>query len=593
MAYRFALDLQSHLAAVTGAEPPPIEVELCPPGMDGDVTVNGFRLAKSLRRSPQELATLVARFLESHPDVAAVRQVKAFVNVSLKPASLFRDTVGSAEALLGSVGLPQAERRRILVEYSAPNTNKPQHLGHVRNNSLGLAMVSILRRVGHTVFPVNLINDRGIHICKSMVAYQRWGEGRTPGTTGLKGDHLVGDYYVRFDQEFRRQLKEWRQAHPQAEQTPDEELFLETEIGRAAQDLLVAWEQGDPAVRTLWERLNGWVIRGFDETYATMGVTFARTYLESQTYLLGRDLIADGLARGVFYRSEDGAVLIDLTAEKLGTKAVLRRDGTSVYITQDIGTTVLKHTDFAADTMVWVVGDEQIFHFQVLFAILRRLGYPWAHRLYHMAYGMVNLPSGRMKSREGTVVDADDLFAEMTRLAREATIERSGPDLPADLEERARVIGMGALKFMLLKVNPKTTILFDPEASVKFEGDTGPYVLYAYARICSLLRKAGPEAVQGPVDWSRLGQPEEKELALRCAAYGPTLRRAAAELDTSCLAAYLLDLAKAFSRFYRECPVLAAPEAELRRARLDLSSRVRDVLGDGLQALTIGTIEAM
>ncbi|MFA5204989.1 MAG: arginine--tRNA ligase, partial [Lentisphaeria bacterium] len=313
----------------------------------------------------------------------------------------------------------------------------------------------------------------------------------------------------------------------------------------------------------------------------------------SQTYTLGRDIIQDGLARGVFQKRADGAVFIDLEADKLGQKVVLRGDGTSVYITQDIGTTLLKQREFNPDRQIWVVGDEQIHHFRVLFAILRHLGYAWAADCHHMAYGMVNLPSGRMKSREGTVVDADDLFDEMTTLARQAVAGRSDGTPPPDLEERARAIGLGALKFMLLKVNPKTTILFDPEASIKFEGDTGPYVQYACARIRSMLRKAGPDAFAGAADWSVLGEPAEKELALRCAGYGAAVRQAAADLDSSGLAGYLLDLGKAFSRFYHDCPVLAAPTPALRRTRLELSDRVQRILAAGLQALTITPLDSM
>jgi arginyl-tRNA synthetase len=338
--------------------------------------------------------------------------------------------------------------------------------------------------------------------------------------------------------------------------------------------------------------MNGWVLAGFDITYRRMGVQFDRTYLESQTYTLGRDTIHEGLARGVFRRREDGAIVIDFEDKNLGTKVVLRSDGTSVYVTQDIGTTLLKQHDYESDQQIWVVGDEQIHHFNILFAILKALGYTWADRLVHLAYGMVNLPTGKMKSREGTVVDADDLIDEMEALARQATLERAGDNPPENLEERARVIAMAALKFMLLKVSPRTTILFDPQASITFEGDTGPYVLYAYARLSSVLRKAGAQSTE-PVDWSVLGLPEERLLALRCAQYPETMQRAAATLDTSVLAGYLLDLAKDFSRFWRSCPVLAAPSAAERLARLRLCLVVRDILRDGLSTLTIGTLEAM
>jgi arginyl-tRNA synthetase len=592
MKFRLIQDLEQHLANYFHAEAPDIISERPPQDMAGDITVNCFRLARSLRSNPEAITAAAAAFLHDHPDVTAVDTVKAFVNVTIRRPAVFRDAVADETAMLQAAILPAAEHRRILVEYSAPNTNKPQHLGHVRNNTLGQATVSLLRRAGHQVIPVNLINDRGIHICKSMLAYQRWGNGETPESTGIKGDHFVGDYYVKFDVELRRQLQALRAAHPALAEKSDEELFLDTEIGKAAQAMLVAWEEGNPDVRALWATMNEWVISGFQETYRRMGVDFERIYLESDTFSHGREIIEQHLDENIFRRREDGAVVIDLDKEKLGSKVVLRNDGTSVYVTQDIGTTVLKQQDWQPDQQIWIVGDEQIFHFKVLFAILARLGYDWAQKLVHMPYGMVNLPSGRMKSREGTVVDADDLFDEMETLARTATLERA-EEAPADLDERAAVIGMAALKFMLLKVNPKTTIMFDPEASVKFEGDTGPYVLYAYARISSMLRKADAELLTGPVDWAVLGTPEEVDLALRCADYGDIVQRAARDLDTSCLANYLLDLAKAFSRFYRECPVLSAETEVLRRARIELSRRVQTLLGDGLRTLTIGTLDSM
>lgn len=595
MKFAFIADVSAYLQSQYGSCPAEIAVELCPPHFTGDITVNCFPLAKALRRNPMDLAALLCERLSSHDDIAAVSAVKAFVNITLRPGALMRDTVADRAALLAAVPLPAVERRRVLIEFSAPNTNKPQHLGHVRNNTVGMATASILERAGHEVVRVNLVNDRGIHICKSMLAYQRFGKGVTPASSGKKGDHLVGDFYVAFDKEYRRQLAALRQDKPALADKSDEELFLETEIGLAAQEMLRAWEQNDPAVRALWETMNQWVFDGFAETYRRMGVEFDRTYLESQTYMLGKDIIRDGLARGVFQKREDGAIIIEFADPTLGMKVVLRSDGTSVYVTQDIGTTLLKQNDFQPDQQIWVVGDEQIRHFKVLFAILQSLGYSWADKLTHMAYGMVNLPTGKMKSREGTVVDADELFDEMEKLAREATVEKAGDEVPENLDERARLISMAALKFMLLKVNPKTTIMFDPQASIKFEGDTGPYVLYAYARICSMLRKAavGTDAVTGAVDWPLLNDPAERALALRCALYPDLLQKAARELDSSALAGYLLDLAKDFSGFYRNCPVLNAEDASLRATRLALSETVRSILADGLKALTIHTLESM
>ncbi len=593
MTFAFIHDLELFLTKTFGAEEVSVSADLCPLEFAGDVTINCFLLAKQLRRNPMQIAREASVFLREHPDVVAAEAIKAFVNVTLEIGALMRDTVADGESLLASVRLPAEETRKILIEFSAPNTNKPQHLGHVRNNTIGMATAAVLARVGHSVVRINLINDRGIHICKSMIAYQRSGGGETPERAGVKGDHLVGRYYVRFDQMLREQVAALREQDPEAAAKSDEELFLETEIGRAAQDMLVAWERGDPEVRELWRTMNDWVFAGFAQTYARMGVAFEHTYLESQTYTLGKDIIRQGLEKGVFRTREDGAVVIEFEDRGLSPKVVLRSDGTSVYMTQDMGTTLLKQGDYQPDQQIWVVGDEQIYHFKVLFAILKALGYDWADNLVHLAYGMVDLPSGKMKSREGTVVDADDLFEEMERLAREATLERTGGEVPEDLARRARAISMGALKFMLLKVNPKTTILFDPEASVKFEGDTGPYVMYACARINSMLRKAGPEALSGLVNWGALEETEEKKLALRCARYPEAVRKAAGALDASVLAAYLLDLAKEFSRFYRACPVLAAPDPAQCRARLELCLRVREILRDGLETLTIEVLESM
>ena len=595
MKFQFTERLQAALQQRFSVDSLPIQVDLCPANFTGDVTISCFPFAKLLKRNPMELAQQVSELLKADVDVEAVETVKAFVNVTLKPAALMRDTVQNLEALQAQVPLPEAERRRILIEFYAPNTNKPQHLGHVRNNSVGMATATILERAGHKVFRVNLVNDRGVHICKSMIAYQRFGNGVTPESAGKKGDHLVGDFYVAFDKEYRRQLAELREAKPDLKDKTDDELFLETEIGRATQDMLKAWEDGDEKVRALWKTMNGWVFDGFAETYKRMGIRFEKTYLESQTYMLGKDIIQAGYEKGVFKKREDGAMIIEFEDKSLGTKVVLRSDGTSVYVTQDIGTTLLKQKDFEPDQQIWVVGDEQIRHFKVLFAILKALGYTWADKLTHMAYGMVNLPSGKMKSREGTVVDADDLFDEMADLARAATLEKAGGVAPDNLEERADVISMAALKFMLLKVNPKTTIMFDPQASIKFEGDTGPYVLYAYARISSMLRKAAesvPFSEEG-VDWSLLMDKTEKALALRCSLFPEAVQKAARELDSSTLAGYLLDLAKDFNSFYRNCPALNAPTPELRQARLALSARVRAILKDGLNTLTINTLESM
>ena len=568
--------------------------EKCPAEMSGDLTVNCFRFAKVFRAAPDKIAEMTINFLNSHPDVEKAEKIKAFVNITLKGQAVHRDSVARLDELLDSGKVPPDKKQRILIEYSAPNTNKPQHLGHVRNNTLGMSLAALLKRTGNDVISINLVNDRGIHICKSMLAYQRFGNGVTPQSTGIKGDHLVGDFYVKFNSLLKAELEDLRKNKPELTGKDDEELFLETEIGRATQKMLQDWEAGDPDVRALWQMMNSWVFDGFNATYKRMGIQFDHTYLESETYLLGKDLVAGGLKNGVFTKRPDGAITVDLG--KMGQKVVLRSDGTSVYITQDIGTTLRKYEDYKPDSQIWVVGDEQILHFNMLFAILKKMGYSWADNLFHLVYGMVNLPTGKMKSREGTVVDADDLFSEMVELAKEAARERCGDEISEEeISARAEIIGMGALKFMLLKFNPKTTMTFDPQASVKFEGDTGPYVQYACARINSIERKSIERGIirDSNPDWSLLIKEEEKALSITAYFYPAALLEAADKRDNSVLVEYLLDLAKAFNRFYRECPVLGAEDNNLCKSRLALCSAIRTILADGLNTLTVGVPEAM
>ena len=571
-----------------------IAPEKCPADMTGDLTVNCFGFARIFRAAPDKIAEMSAEFLSRHADVEKAERIKAFVNLTLKGYAVHRDSVARLNELLDSGKVRQDKRQRILIEFSAPNTNKPQHLGHVRNNTLGMSLASLLKRVGHDVIAINLVNDRGIHICKSMLAYQRFGNGATPQSAGVKGDHLVGDFYVKFNTALKLELEELKKNKPELAGKDDEDLFLETEIGRATQKMLQDWEAGDPDVIALWKTMNSWVFAGFDVTYKRMGIKFDHTYLESQTYLLGKDLVAESLKKGVFTQRPDGAVVVDLG--KMGQKVVLRSDGTSVYITQDIGTTLKKYEDYKPDSQIWVVGDEQILHFNMLFAILKKMGYSWADNLFHLVYGMVNLPTGKMKSREGTVVDADDLFNEMVELAKDAARERCGVEVSEEeIAARSEIIGMGALKFMLLKFNPKTTMTFDPQASVKFEGDTGPYVQYACARINSIERKSierGIKCDDNP-DWTLLTKEEEKALSIAAYFYPEALLDAAGKKDNSVLVEYLLDLAKAFNRFYRECPVLAADDETLCKSRLALCFRIRTILADGLNTLTIGVPEAM
>ncbi len=596
MLLQFTQDLSQHLQQLPHANFPTdyaVEFELCPQDMEGDITINAFKMARFAGRKPEEVAAEIVNFLSTHSAIEKVEAIKAFVNVTIKPEALFNNTLIGFDNIMKATELSPAKKQKILVEFSAPNTNKPQHLGHVRNNTLGMSLSALLKRVGHNVVPVNLVNDRGIHICKSMLAYARWGEGITPETAGKKGDHLVGDFYVKYNQMLEAEIKTLKESNPELAEKTSDDLFLQTEIGQATQKMLQDWEAGDPDVRALWELMNSWVLKGFAETYERMGINFTKTYYESNTYILGKDIVEDGLNRGVFQKREDGAVFAPL-GKKMGDKIVLRSDGTSVYITQDIGTTLLKHDEWNADRQIWVVGDEQLLHFKQLFEIMHMLGYSWADGLHHLSYGMVNLPSGKMKSREGTVVDADDLFDEMSALAKERILESSGDNPPADIDSRAETIGMGALKFMLLKFNAKTTMQFDPQASVRFEGDTGPYVQYACTRIQAILRKATERGLAPNADsLSLLGSPEEKTLASKLLFWPNTLHIAAEKMDCAPITLYLLELAKLFSRFYAACPVLAAENAELAQARLFLCEKVREVLKDGLQTLTINVPEAM
>ena len=591
---KFLVDLENFLRSRFPNYPAEgaLALEPCPAGQEGDFTLNCFKIARFCG-NPVAAAQAVSEYLAGHEAVEKVSAIKAFVNLTLKPEELYAASAADMASLLENVKLPEASRKRVLIEFSAPNTNKPQHLGHVRNNTLGMALASLLKRVGHDVIEVNLVNDRGIHICKSMTSYQIAGEGKTPETTGIKGDHLVGNFYVEYNKMLSAEIAKLKAEKPELADKDSEDLFLETALGQRTQTMLQKWEANDPEVRELWKMMNSWVFAGFAETYKRMGINFDHTYLESETYLLGKDIIASGLERGVFTRREDGAVICDLG--KMGKKVVLRSDGTSVYITQDIGTTQLKYNDYKPEKMVWVVGDEQNLHFQMLFEIMKRLGFEWAKDLFHLSYGMVNLPNGRMKSREGTVVDADDLFDEMASLAAAACKERGGEELSeAELKNRSEIIGLGALKFMLLKFNAKTTITFDPAASLKFEGDTGPYVQYVAARISSIARKAAERGLaQQDIDWKLLDSVYERELAVKLYFYGSALRLSAERNDCSGLVEYLLELAKAFNRFYRECPVLSADNEALAAARLTLAEAVRQVIVDGLNTLTIGVPEAM
>jgi len=566
-----------------------VQVQLGPtPGFEaGDLGFGCFPLAKALRRSPQEIAAKLAAAIRLP---APFRQAKAagpYLNVFLDRGAflgaLCRE-IAAAGQTYGNAGAPGGEL--VALEFSSPNTNKPQHLGHVRNNVLGMALARILEAAGHRVLKLNLINDRGVHICQSMLAYQRWGQGATPQSTGRKGDHFVGDYYVRFAQEARK----------------------DPSLKDQAQDLLRRWEQGDAEVVALWKKMNGWVYEGFDATYRRLGVEFDRVYYESQTYRHGRDIVLKALQAGLCHRLPDGAVEADLTAEGLGRKILLRRDGTTVYITQDLGTAVARHDELGFDRMYYVVASEQNHHFRLLFALLRRFGYPWAEKCRHVSYGMVYLPEGKMKSREGKVVDADELIDEVEALAAGAVREKH-PDIGADdLARRKAQIALGAIKFYLLNVNLEKDITFDPAASVSFEGDTGPYVQYSHTRICGILRKAASQSSSSSSsssssaalsssstvpDYSLLGNDAEMALGLLLMRFPAAVRDAAASCNPQRVASHVLEVARAFAQFYHDCPVLQAESPGLAASRLELCRATQTVLRRGLGLLGIEAPEQM
>ncbi|NMN37185.1 arginine--tRNA ligase [Pedobacter sp. SG918] len=554
---------------------------------EGQATIVVFPITKISKKSPEQTATEIGEYLVANvADITKFNVVKGFLNLSIAESYFLKQF--NEEILSPNFGVYAPNGKKVMVEYSSPNTNKPLHLGHVRNNLLGYSVSELLKAYGYDVVKVNLVNDRGIHICKSMLAWQKWGNGETPESTGEKGDHLVGRYYVIFDKEYKKEIDVLK-----AEGQTEEEAKKNAPLIKEAQQMLLKWEQGDEEVVSLWKTMNEWVYAGFNITYKNLGVDFDKFYYESNTYLLGKDTVDEGLAKGVFFKKEDGSVWIDLTADGLDQKLVLRADGTSVYITQDLGTAEMKHDDFNMDESIYVVGNEQDYHFKVLFLILEKLGKSWAKGLYHLSYGMVDLPNGKMKSREGTVVDADELIESMVTTAREKTEELGKPnDLSAeDKEELYKNIGLGALKYFLLKVEPKKRLLFNPAESIDFQGNTGPFIQYTHARIKSLLTKANYQLVATePAGFL----PVELEIILLLAKYPSEIAIAAKAYSPASLANYLYELAKLFNKFYHEVPhILKMEEGEEKKFRLNLSKKTADIIHAGMLILGITSPERM
>ena len=596
-------DVRAAIKALYGQEVPDnlLQLQKTKREFEGHLTLVTFPLLRISRKKPEETAQEIGQYLQENSDaVAAFNVVKGFLNLVVAPQKWVELLeVIDADDHYGFVK-PTEASPLVMIEYSSPNTNKPLHLGHVRNNLLGWSLSQIMEANGNRVVKTNIVNDRGIHICKSMLAWLKYGNGETPQSSGKKGDHLIGDYYVAFDKHYREQVKELKAkfiAEGIAEEEAETRAKNEAPLIVEAHEMLVKWEQGDKEVRDLWRKMNAWVYEGFDETYKALGVGFDKIYYESDTYLEGKEKVDEGLKKGIFYRRPDGSVWADLTKEGLDEKLLLRADGTSVYMTQDIGTAKLRFQDYPIDKMIYVVGNEQNYHFQVLSILLDKLGFEWGKSLVHFSYGMVELPNGKMKSREGTVVDADDLVAEMVRQARE-TADESGKfaDMPEEEKAQvARIVGMGALKYFLLKVDARKNMLFNPEESIDFNGNTGPFIQYTYARIRSILRKAAEAGIEVPAQLPTEVELSVKEEALvqHVADFANVVRQAGQEYSPSSVAAYCYDLVKEYNQFYHDFSILREEDAKKRAFRLVLSKNVAKVVRLGMSLLGIEMPERM
>ncbi len=555
----------------------------------GDITIVVFAFLRIIKGNPVEIGTKIGEYLSDNvKEISDFNVVKGFLNLVIDD-NIFISNFNSlyAEENFGIVNSKPNEKA-VMVEYSSPNTNKPLHLGHIRNNLLGYSVSKIIEASGKKVYKTQIINDRGIHICKSMLAWEKFGNGITPESSGLKGDKLVGNYYVKFDQEYKKEI-----ADLVAKGRKEEDAKKETPILLEAQEMLIKWEAGDKKVIALWQMMNQWVYDGFDITYSELGVSFDKNYYESDTYLLGKDVVAEGLNKGVFFRKDDGSVWIDLTEDGLDEKIVLRSDGTSVYMTQDIGTAIVRFKDYDLEALTYTVGNEQDYHFKVLFLILKKLDFEWADHLSHLSYGMVDLPEGKMKSREGTVVDADDLMQEMTRTAREISQDLGKLDNYSREEKESlyKTIGLGALKYYILKVDPKKRILFDPKESIDFNGNTGPFIQYTYARIQSIIRKADFDYNKKINDISL--HPKEKELIKQIQNFPSVIKNAAENLSPALIANYTYDLVKDYNSFYQSVPILGSEVESEKIFRTQLSKKVGDTIKLSFSLLGIDVPDRM
>ena len=600
---RLATAVANGLKALYGQDVQPEQVQLqkTKREFEGHLTLVVFPFLRLSRKSPEQTAQEIGQYLkDNEPAVAAFNVIKGFLNLTIDSAMWIEllnhiranDTYGLTEAT------PQSPL--VMIEYSSPNTNKPLHLGHVRNNLLGNALANILAANGNRVVKTNIVNDRGIHICKSMLAWLKYGNGETPQSSGKKGDHLIGDYYVAFDKHYKAEVKEL-EAKYRAQGLDEEEAKARAEaespLMKEAREMLVKWEAGDPEVRALWKKMNDWVYAGFDETYRMMGVTFDKIYYESETYLEGKKKVLEGLEKGLFYRKDDGSVWADLTGDGLDQKLLLRSDGTSVYMTQDIGTAEQRFADYPIDKMIYVVGNEQNYHFQVLSILLDRLGFEWGKSLVHFSYGMVELPEGKMKSREGTVVDADDLMAEMIETARSTSGDLGKLEglTPAEADDIARIVGLGALQYFLLKVDARKNMTFNPRESIDFNGNTGPFIQYTYARIRSVLRKAAEAGIEVPSSLPAGATLSAKEegLVQMLSDFAATVRQAGQDYSPSLIANYCYDLVKEYNQFYHDYSILREEDNALKLFRLALSQEVAKIVRLGMGLLGIEVPERM